>query len=61
MGKIVLATIIISGSAKWLLKVGGNKEKWYGSDRIFMYVMTVFGADDRKLFGAMHRIRVGRE
>ena len=44
MGKIVLATIIISGSAKWLLKVGGNKEKWYGSDRIFMYVMTVFGA-----------------
>ena len=44
MGKILLATIIISGSAKWLLKVGGNKEKWYGSDRIFMYVMTVFGA-----------------
>ena len=44
MGKIVLATIIISGSAKWLLKVGGNKEKWYGSDRIFMDVMTVFGA-----------------
>ena len=44
MGKIVLETIIISGSAKWLLKVGGNKEKWYGSDRIFMYVMTVFGA-----------------
>ena len=44
MGKIVLATIIISGSAKWLLNVDGNKEKWYGSDRIFMYVMTVFGA-----------------
>ena len=44
MGKLVLATITISGSAKWLLKVGGNKEKWYGSDRIFMYVMTVFGA-----------------
>lgn len=44
MGKKVLAMIIISGSAKWLLKVGGNKEKWYGSDRIFMYVMTVLGA-----------------
>ena len=44
MGKIVLATIIISGSAKWLLNVDGNKEKWYGSDRIFMDVMTVFGA-----------------
>ena len=26
------------------MAVDGNKEKWYGSDRIFMYVMTVFGA-----------------
>ena len=44
MGKTVLATVIILGSAKWLLKVGGEKEKWRGSDRIFMYVMAVFGA-----------------
>lgn len=44
MEKIVLATVIILGSAKWLLKVGEEKEKWCGSDRIFLYVMAVLGA-----------------
>lgn len=39
----------------------GNKEKWYGSDRIFMYVMTVFGAMTVNYSEQCTEYRVGRE
>lgn len=44
MGKILLATVAIIGSAKWILKMGEEKERWCGKAGIFMYGMAALGA-----------------
>lgn len=44
MWKLLLAIGIIISNAKWLLKVGEEKQKWCGNIRVFMYVMAVLGA-----------------